>query len=131
MSYKLYISEWVMNVRKEHRKAASQILARAAELKNRSSYSDYLPLDYSNPQNQKFVGEVLGDIWGACHEEGIPPLNFLVGRGDMNFLPSPNKGVGKWYQGMFNTLRGFDKYCQINAELAELALKEGLVTIHP
>lgn len=131
MPFRLSISKWQADVLPEQKKALRDILTNMAEMKQRGSYSQFLPLDYSNPQNQAFVGQVLYTIWERCHEEHLPLLNFLVGRADMSFLPSPHKGVGKGYIETFGDLTNFDRYCDLQAQLAESMLQSGAVVIGP
>jgi hypothetical protein len=131
VSYRLKAGEWAAQLPAPYRKAGRDMLLKMGELKRRGSYTEYLPLDYSNPQNQRFVGEVLGELWALAWEAELPMINMLVGRADLDLIQSPDGGVGKWYQGLFGTLKGFEAYCSRQADLAALMLQEGVIVIEP
>jgi len=130
MAYIVSALAWSNDVPIRYKKATHDILLKMAALKARGSYTTFLPLDYENPANQGFVGDVLWEIHQRCHSAHIPYLNILVGRADMEFMPHWDKGVGKFYQETFGgTLKGYDVWCNLQAQLAENALCSGAVEI--
>lgn len=89
------------------------------------SYTHYAPhLDFSFGSLRTAIGDVLGELWQYCYDYELPHLNFLVLRQDNQL---PGKGIIKWYKETFNTLTDFDKYCHLQAELAELMLTNGCI----
>lgn len=91
---------------------------------NYSSYVDFL--DFSLSKNRKLVGKALLRLWDYCHDQEIPPLNFLVVRKDDDL---PGEGVLDWYVNIFGALDGYEVYCKTQAELCSFMLSHGIIKI--
>ena len=136
MAFVLNISEVVELATPRNRKLLKQILENMADfvvnglpLENGllRSYQEYAPqLDFGMPASKKAIGEALGELWEYCDDCGIPWLNMLVVRKDTQF---PGTGIFKWYEGTFNTLTGFEKFCEYHVLLAEHMLTTGCILI--
>lgn len=94
----------------------------------KDTYSHYVPyLDYAgNPSSRTLVGDALAVIWQYCHDNELPLFNFLVVRAGEEI---PGEAIQRYYVQKFGTLAGLDTYCSLQADLAELMLGNGCITI--
>lgn len=130
------ISDVVEFSKFEYRKTVKIMLEHMQKVKSRDTYSAYAPHlgfgDLTTPysaSNRKLVGAASFEIWRYCTKdpgELLPWLNMLIVTKDNDM---PGEGMIKWYESTFNTLKGYEKFCKLHAEMAELMLQEGLLVI--
>ena len=108
-------------------KILSEVLRNMKTFRARKSYGEYAPsLDFSNPKSRKAISTALYDLWDYCVDNEIPLLNMLVvlkGEG------IPSTGIENWYEKKFNTLKKYDEYCDIHAQLAEFVLQNEIIVL--
>jgi len=85
-------------------------------------YSDAFPEGTS-----RFVmGKCLGALWEYCNDNYLPWLNMLV---VSKAYGLPSTGVQSWYAEQFGDLTGYDKFCRHHAEIASMAIAQGIIDI--
>lgn len=108
-------------------KILSEVLKNMKIFKARKSYGDYAPsLDFGNPKSRKAISTALYNLWDYCVDNEIPLLNMLVvlkGEG------IPSTGIENWYKNKFETLKKYDEYCSLHAQLAEFVLQNEIIVL--
>lgn len=127
MAFKLKISDVEKRTKPDFRKVVRGILEHMSEVKGQDTYSNYAPsLDFSQKLSRGVVGKACGAIWDYCDEEGIPWLNLLVVSASDSL---PGTGMQKWYEELYGTLKGYEEFCTLNIQIAEMMLKNGIIQI--
>lgn len=127
MALRLRITDIVRKSETKQPKLLATILENMKNFKDRRAYSEYAPhLDFGNPASRQAISTALYSLWDYCVSEQIPLLNMLVVLKDRGL---PSTGIESWYQEKFNTLKKYDEYCDLHAQLAEFVLKNDIIVL--
>jgi hypothetical protein len=127
MALSIPISSIVKESNTKQPKILSEVLKNMQNFKARKSYGEYAPsLDFSGSNSRKAISTALYDLWDYCVDNEIPLLNMLVVLKDKGI---PSTGIENWYEKKFNTLKKYDEYCSLHAQLAEFVLQNEIIVL--